>query len=43
MPKVYAFDVDETLDISNGPIPVQALKDLRDQGHIVDCSRRLII
>ena len=35
MPKVYLFDVDETLEISNGPIPLTALVELRDQGQIV--------
>ena len=34
MPKVWAFDVDERLDCSNGPIPVSALLELREQGHI---------
>lgn len=33
--KVYAFDVDETLEISNGPVTLQSLMDLRNQGHIV--------
>lgn len=33
--KVYAFDVDETLEISNGPVTLQMMKDLRVQGHIV--------
>jgi hypothetical protein len=33
--KVYAFDVDDTLEVSNGPIKLQALMDLRCQGHIV--------
>lgn len=32
---VYAFDVDETLEISNGPVKLQAMMDLRIQGHIV--------
>jgi hypothetical protein len=32
---VYAFDVDDTLEVSNGPIKLQALMDLRNQGHIV--------
>lgn len=35
MPKVYAFDVDETLEISSGPIKLQALMDLRVEGHVV--------
>lgn len=35
MPKLYSFDVDETLEISNGPIKLQDLMDLRNQGHIV--------
>ena len=33
--KVFAFDVDETLTISNGPIPVDAIKALYDADHIV--------
>lgn len=35
MPTVYAFDVDETLEVSGGPIKLQDLMDLRVQGHIV--------
>lgn len=35
MPKVYAFDVDECLETSNGPVTVQMLKDLHEAGHIV--------
>lgn len=33
--RVYAFDVDETLEVSAGPIPLKALMDLRIEGHIV--------
>lgn len=33
--KVFAFDVDETLQISNGPISVNDIKTLYDAGHIV--------
>ena len=29
------FDVDETLEISNGPVTLQSMMDLRLQGHIV--------
>lgn len=32
---VYAFDVDETLEVSSGPIPLAALIELGEQGHIV--------
>jgi hypothetical protein len=32
---VYAFDVDETLEISGGPVKLSDLQALRDQGHIV--------
>jgi hypothetical protein len=32
---VYAFDVDHTLEISDGPIPLAALETLAHQGHIV--------
>ena len=35
MPKCYAFDVDECLETSNGPVTVQMLKDLHEQGHVV--------
>lgn len=35
MPNVYAFDVDETLDISGGPVKLQTLTDLRAEGHVV--------
>jgi hypothetical protein len=35
MIRVYAFDVDDTLEISNGPVPIKALMDLRVDGHIV--------
>ena len=33
--KVYAFDVDETLGISRGPVKLQALLDLKKQGEIL--------
>lgn len=32
---VYLFDVDETLEVSNGPVKLDSLKELRDQGHVV--------
>ncbi len=32
---VYAFDVDETLEVSAGPIPVNRLRGLHDDGHVV--------
>lgn len=32
---VFAFNVDETLEISNGPVTLQSLMDLRVQGHVV--------
>jgi hypothetical protein len=35
LPRLYAFDVDETLEISDGPISVEALRELRQQGHII--------
>jgi len=35
MRRVYAFDVDETLDVSGGPIPLSFLKLLKAEGHIV--------
>ena len=35
MVKAYAFDVDECLETSNGPVTIQMLKDLYEEGHIV--------
>lgn len=35
MPKIYAFDIDETIEVSNGPVTLQMMMDLRVQGHIV--------
>src|SRR5207253_2455345 len=32
---VYAFDVDETLEISNGPVKLDSMRELRSQGHII--------
>ena len=33
--KIYAFDVDDTLEISGGPISIVSVDSLRAQGHIV--------
>jgi hypothetical protein len=33
--KLYAFDVDDTLEVSGGPISIATVGHLRDQGHIV--------
>ena len=35
MSKVYAFDVDETMYCSNGPVTLDMLVTLRKEGHIV--------
>jgi hypothetical protein len=35
LPRLYAFDVDHTLDVSDGPVSTDALRALRDEGHIV--------
>ncbi len=35
MAQIYAFDVDETLRCSGGPVDLESLIELRDQGHIV--------
>jgi hypothetical protein len=34
-PHLYAFDVDHTLEVSDGPVPIAALGALRKEGHIV--------
>ena len=33
--KIYAFDVDHTLEISSGPITLESLVPLRKDGHIL--------
>lgn len=33
--KVYAFDVDHTLELSAGPIPIDSMRKLAAEGHIV--------
>ena len=33
--KIYAFDVDDTLEFSGGPVSIASVGHLRDQGHIV--------
>jgi hypothetical protein len=35
MPIVYAFDIDDCLEISRGPVTFQMIIDLKNQGHIV--------
>lgn len=32
---IYAFDVDHTLEYFGGPVTLQSIIDLRNQGHIV--------
>jgi hypothetical protein len=32
---VFAFDVDDTLDVSNGPVTVAMLRELVEQGQVV--------
>jgi hypothetical protein len=33
--KIYAFDVDDTLEVSGGPITVVSVNELKSRGHIV--------
>jgi hypothetical protein len=33
--KIYAFDVDDTLEVSGGPITIVSVGDLKSRGHIV--------
>lgn len=35
MANVYAFDVDETIEISNGPVTLKSMMELRVAGHVV--------
>jgi len=41
--KLYAFDVDETLEISGGPIKLDQMTQLRNEGHIVGICGNWII
>lgn len=34
-PSLYAFDVDDTLEVSSGPVRVTALRELVELGHVV--------
>lgn len=40
--KVYAFDVDETLEVSTGPVKLQSMMDLRVAGHIVGVCGNMV-
>jgi hypothetical protein len=33
--KIYAFDVDDTLEVSGGPVSIASVSDLQAEGHIV--------
>ncbi len=33
--KIYAFDVDDTLEVSNGPVSIASVGAIRARGHIV--------
>jgi hypothetical protein len=33
--KIYAFDVDDTLEVSGGPVSVVSVSSLKSEGHIV--------
>jgi len=33
--KIYAFDVDDTLEVSGGPISILSVRKLKPEGHIV--------
>jgi hypothetical protein len=33
--KIYAFDVDDTLEVSAGPISIESVGSLKSEGHIV--------
>ena len=38
--KLYAFDVDDTLEISNGPVRLADMQALRNSGHIIGRNHR---
>ena len=33
--KIYAFDVDDTLEASGGPVSIESVRTLKSEGHIV--------
>jgi hypothetical protein len=33
--KIYAFDVDDTLEVSGGPVSIASVGDLKSRGHIL--------
>jgi hypothetical protein len=33
--KIYAFDVDDTLEVAGGPVSIVSLRSLKPEGHIV--------
>ena len=33
--KIYAFDVDDTLEVSGGPVSIVSVGSLKAEGHIV--------
>ena len=33
--KIYAFDVDDTLEVSGGPVSLESVRSLKSEGHIV--------
>jgi hypothetical protein len=33
--KIYAFDVDDTLEVSGGPVSIESVRSLKSEGHIV--------
>jgi len=33
--KIYAFDVDDTLDVSGGPVSIVSVGSLKPEGHIL--------
>ena len=35
MPKIYAFDIDDTIEQLGGPVTLESMRELRAAGHIV--------
>jgi len=33
--KIYAFDVDDTLEVSGGPVSIESVRSLKSEGHII--------
>ena len=41
--KIYAFDVDDTLEVSGGPVSIESVRSLKSEGHIVGLNGNWVV